>query len=540
MREDIVIGPPGTGKTTYGVRQIGRAVTAFGEAAVLVASFTRAAATEIAERATMLNAATANVGTLHSLCFRALGGDLKIADEKTDDFNDFTTEQGCPQFVLRGKYTPDAGDLAQGEGLTNDGQGLLLRMGVLRAKLVPPREWPEDVMAFASMWDDWKREGGLTDYTDLIERALYDLDYPPGGATVGFFDEVQDFKPLEMAVLRKWSRHMDHIVLIGDADQTLYEWSGASPRVFLDARDKAASVNVLAQSYRVPRAVHTVAQAMIRRVDDRIDADYRPRDVDGMVRQTSATARNPERLVPFLEKDIADGRSVMILASCSYLLAPTIALLRREGYPFANRWREMRGDWNPLAMRKGSLRAADRLLAFVRPRLDLFGDAARAWTVADAAAFVEPLSSAVLLRGVKRELERRAGIEGAASVEVGEVFDLVSLRPAATGDVDWYLSHLLPERRRQYEYAAAVLRRRGVAGLAADPPPPITVGTIHSVKGAEADCVYLFPDLSLQGGEKYAKQVGRDEVHRMFYVGMTRARERLVCASASSAGAVRW
>jgi superfamily I DNA/RNA helicase len=57
------------------------------------------------------------------------------------------------------------------------------------------------------------------------------------------------------------------------------------------------------------------------------------------------------------------------------------------------------------------------------------------------------------------------------------------------------------------------------------------VGTIHSVKGGEADVVYLFPDLSQAGAAQYASMgTARDAVIRQFYVGATRAREKLyVC-----------
>ena len=57
------------------------------------------------------------------------------------------------------------------------------------------------------------------------------------------------------------------------------------------------------------------------------------------------------------------------------------------------------------------------------------------------------------------------------------------------------------------------------------------VGTIHSVKGGQADCVYLFPDLSQAGDAQYARfGHSRDSVIRLFYVGATRAREVLyVC-----------
>ena len=57
----------------------------------------------------------------------------------------------------------------------------------------------------------------------------------------------------------------------------------------------------------------------------------------------------------------------------------------------------------------------------------------------------------------------------------------------------------------------------------------VVVGTIHSVKGGEADDVIIFPDISLAGQrEVEASSDGRDAAIRQFYVGMTRARERLI------------
>jgi superfamily I DNA/RNA helicase len=65
------------------------------------------------------------------------------------------------------------------------------------------------------------------------------------------------------------------------------------------------------------------------------------------------------------------------------------------------------------------------------------------------------------------------------------------------------------------------------------------VGTVHSVKGGQADVVYLFPDLSRAGDSHY--QVSgplRDSVLRVFYVGATRARETLYICQRENAMAV--
>ena len=69
--------------------------------------------------------------------------------------------------------------------------------------------------------------------------------------------------------------------------------------------------------------------------------------------------------------------------------------------------------------------------------------------------------------------------------------------------------------------------------------PEIIVGTIHSVKGGEADVVYLLPDLSV-AAVRQAEEGDEDSITRTFYVGMTRAKERLVLCGQSQKYGVEW
>ena len=68
------------------------------------------------------------------------------------------------------------------------------------------------------------------------------------------------------------------------------------------------------------------------------------------------------------------------------------------------------------------------------------------------------------------------------------------------------------------------------------PRPKIIVGTIHSVKGGEADVVYLLPDLSWATRRDIEDNGldASDAVVRMAYVGMTRARQKLVLCDPGS------
>ena len=108
-----------------------------------------------------------------------------------------------------------------------------------------------------------------------------------------------------------------------------------------------------------------------------------------------------------------------------------------------------------------------------------------------------------------------------------------ALEAGLTGDLPWFESHLLKARVLGMKFPLNVVRHSGVDGLT--DPPQITTGTIHSVKGGEADVCYVFPDLSKSGMQEWlGNATQRAAVYRLFYVAQTRARESLIlCAPAS-------
>ena len=75
--------------------------------------------------------------------------------------------------------------------------------------------------------------------------------------------------------------------------------------------------------------------------------------------------------------------------------------------------------------------------------------------------------------------------------------------------------------RLKSTYIRAVLRR----GQKITHDPRIKLSTIHGAKGGEADNVMLLTDLSKKTDESY--WLNKDEERRVFYVGMTRAKQSL-------------
>ena len=79
-----IFGPPGTGKTTSLTRQIRHAVERYGPDSILVTSFSRAAAAELAGRD--LPISSDRIGTLHSHCYHALDAP-EIAESNVGEWN---------------------------------------------------------------------------------------------------------------------------------------------------------------------------------------------------------------------------------------------------------------------------------------------------------------------------------------------------------------------------------------------------------------------------------------------------------------------
>ncbi len=94
-KEHQVFGSPGTGKTTYLSRQIALAAQKYGSDNVMVASFTKAAAVELAGRDLPLK--PDHVATLHAHAYRAIGKP-KILEKDKDLIKQWNVKH--PQFQI--------------------------------------------------------------------------------------------------------------------------------------------------------------------------------------------------------------------------------------------------------------------------------------------------------------------------------------------------------------------------------------------------------------------------------------------------------
>jgi superfamily I DNA/RNA helicase len=526
-----IFGAPGCGKTTNITRQIKRAVEKHGADAVLVTSYSRGAASELAGRD--LPIAPDRIGTLHSHCYHALGRPV-IAESCVDEWNRDNPHLAITPAKKQVRLDREGAGAEDDTELAKNGDEILRELSRMRGLMIPQNRWPIVLSQFKEKWTEYKQALGLLDFTDLIETCYRDVYAAPKHPAVIFADEAQDLNRMQLTLIRKWGECANYFILAGDDDQTIFSFTGASPDAILDPDIPEDHKIILKQSHRVPRAVHQLANDLIRRVTRRQEKVYLPRPEDGTVQRLSrGTYKSPEYFIlKSAMEHLEQGKKVMFLASCSYMLHPLVAILRKNGIPFHNPYRKTNGFWNPLRIgKKGS--SANRILSLLVAHPE-FGDGHRAWTMSDLALWGEWLDSKGILKSGAKEIIQTRDRSHPVSMEllpsILETGALESLMAARDGDnralLDWWRTRVTADVRKRVQFPAEIAARRGPQALL--DTPKVVVGTIHSVKGGQADVVYLFPDLSQAGDAQYNRGgAARDSVIRVFYVGLTRARETL-------------
>lgn len=541
----IVWGPPGTGKTRFLSRQANKIVNSLDwrerdVSPVAICSLTKAAATEIASR--HLSIPEWQVGTLHSLAYRQMP--LKpVAEVEIADWN----EKHGDMPVKIDKVDHDDLGIDPSSANLEYGTKLYQEYSLLRAKVVPRKAWGVTVSRFASLWEKWKQDQDLFDFTDMVDVDTEGIPpAAPGAPKVILVDEAQDTSALEWRLIRKWAERAGGLIVAGDPWQCLYRWRGADASIFFDESIPEDRKKILAQSYRVPQKVKDLSMQWVRQnLRGFREIDYRPRSGDlGAVNVSEVKYKYVDRLLKSILGCLEYGESTMICATCGYMLADIVSLLRREGIPFSNPWRKKRGDWNPLQASRGTP-TWQKLLYFTR-----LARGGKPFTYKEANDMLSLLKVRGVLRsGAKQFYKEFSGLRPNTEVRKGELEAAFAeeawhtLEPILSSDspkrteglLVWLGDRCLGLQQKKLHYLGGVMQRFGEDGFL--DAPKVYVGTIHSFKGAEADNVILFPDLSSSGARQYNSSDPEEvnDVVRAFYVGLTRARKSVtICSPVST------
>lgn len=494
--EERVYGPPGTGKTTWIADQATKEIEKYGPDLVSICSLTKAAIHEAKDRGIPID--EENLTTLHARCKRSIGAPAPAELYMSDfakEYPLYAMGNGLPKYMREDRA----------EAIIRSGATAYDMVQYNRQRMIPIKDWRPDLVKWHEVWKQWCMESGHMDYSMWLEECLTNTKLPH--QKVVFVDEAQDHTPLQLAVIRAWPT--ERLVLVGDDDQSLYEWSGSIPDAFLDPSIQVEKEMVLSRSYRVPRVIHRLAMEIISRVTYRKEKLYNPRDIEGIVDRSSFQI-SESRMWPM--EEIEDGREHMIISPCAYQLEGIISQLKIQGIPFHNPYRRSNATWNPLYT---DIAIAAR--SYLTDR----------WIGASIARWAQIMKSEVFTNSAslftmcaQREKEEISYDELRPFLAERYAEALLSRKPEA-------LIKLKRNVQGSWEYYEKVFKGHLVI-------PKITIGTIHSVKGGECEVVHVFPDLSRSGYEELHNDP--DKLHRLFYTAVTRAKDSIVIHKPGNSG----
>jgi len=494
-----ILAGAGSGKTTTITRRIAYQVSAgaFRPSQILAVTFTDKAAGVMKSRLASLGVEGVAARTFHSaalaqLHYFAPGRVGRILPTKALLLRQIANTLPPPF-----KFRP-AGDLAtEIEWAKAQRVGPEHYLGALGAHSPPI---PADLMAWVyHEYERRKAERGEIDFEDLLELAvrLFEGDAQARATFRDRYraftvDEYQDVNLLQQSLLEQWLGDRDDICVVGDDYQSIYAFTGASPRWLLGVEERFphATVVRLERNYRSSPEVLELANRLVPRLGgaDKVLRPTRPSGPAPVARSFATEEAEDAWITVEAERLHAAGtpyEEIAVLARTNARLADFEEVFHEAGMAFQG---------SSLLARD----AARRLLKLL-DRDSSTSVAVRVRTLAEEAGMHRTLPDKL----GEREMTRQSDL--ARLVRLAAEFD----------DGERTCSDFASDLRRRFD--AGGQGARGVHLL-----------TYHRAKGLEFDAVFLprLDDKELPS--KLARTPEEQgEERRLLYVGLTRARHSL-------------
>ncbi|WP_327374287.1 ATP-dependent DNA helicase UvrD2 [Streptomyces sp. NBC_01216] len=520
-----VLAGAGTGKTRAITHRIAYGVRAgiLQPASVLAVTFTNRAAGEMRGRLRELGAGGVQARTFHSAALRQLqyfwpkvvGGELpRLLERKI---------QLVAEAAARCRVRLDRNELRD---VTSEIEWAKVTQtvpadypaAVAKSVRDAPRD-PAEIGQIYAMYEQLKRDRSVIDFEDVLLLAVgilqdrHDIADQIRGQYQHFVvDEYQDVSPLQQRLLDLWLGDRDSLCVVGDASQTIYSFTGATPDHLLNFRTRHPNATVvkLVRDYRsTPQVVHLanglLSQARGRAAEHRLELvsqrDPGPDPAYTEYADEPAEAEGTARRIRDLIASGVPAGEIAVLYRVNAQSEVYEQALADAGVPYqlrgAERFFERQEVREAGVALRGAARAggndsllddAEDLPAQVRAVLSTKG-----WTT-------EPPAGSGAVRDRWESL--------AALVRLAE--DFARAKPGAT------LSDLVAE----LDERAAAQHAPTVQG--------VTLASLHAAKGLEWDAVFLVGLTEGMMPITYAKTDEQvEEERRLLYVGVTRARFHL-------------
>lgn len=476
-----ILGPPGTGKTNrlmqYLEKELEQGTL---PSKISFLTFTRAARVEALQRTGKTEKDFPYLKTIHAICYRqlAIGKDQIVRPENLRVFGrqigaKLTGNNLDPwiEEFERGIDAPTRDDLLIQANHCGRHRKIMLRealQGVSTEIDFKYATW------FTKAYRSWKDHNGMLDYTDLLTKYI---EYgKPLDIDVLFVDEAQDLSSLQWEAVFKLGANAQKWFIAGDDDQAIFHWAGADSDMFQDL--VTDQVEVLGQSFRVSKAVHFAASKISSRISKRLTKDYAPTQSEGQVTNAG-----------YLGSVDLDEKTFILFRN-HYRGAEISQVLKNESIPFIGRGSPL---LNP------------------DTRMTLL-----AWHQFLKKGYAESSVARCMIRHTSEEYLTGHAMSHAKEKPVVTVADVFTRAP------EWHKWYTILQDLPGKDLLGSYIRKYGFLRVA---KPKVELLSVHQSKGREAHTVIIDPEMSRA---TWLSMMSRpDDEHRVWYVAVTRAKERV-------------
>ncbi len=273
----LIVAGPGSGKTRVITHRIAHLVRERRVAPwrILAVTFTNKAAREMRERAAVLlgeDAAALHLGTFHSMCARW----LRVDGAAIGVDRDFVIYDDADQMALMKRVIEDL----HLDPRRFSPRSVLGAVSTAKNEMLTPADveqkargyWDEVIARAYRKYQEGLRAASALDFDDLLVEAvrLFEESDEVREKYAGRYlhvlvDEFQDTNPAQYRLARQLSSVHGNICVVGDPDQGIYSWRSADVRniQYFEADFPGRAVYLLEQNYRSTAPILAAAAAVI-------------------------------------------------------------------------------------------------------------------------------------------------------------------------------------------------------------------------------------------------------------------------------------
>ncbi|MFS0574534.1 ATP-dependent helicase [Sporosarcina sp. 179-K 3D1 HS] len=586
----LLLACPGSGKTTTMIMRIGYLIEEKGvdPARIKAVTFSRAAAKEMAERFVRFfpDSPPVDFSTIHSLAFTIARSYLSKQGIGFELIEGSGKGRGTVNktILLKQLYKEAMDDEASEDELSS----LSTFISALKNRMVPMEKWTAVEAPFklagqiALKYERYKSQNNLQrllDFDDLLligEEALRVdermADQFRSRYDYILTDESQDTSLVQHKIVEHLVAHHGNLCVVADDDQSIYTWRGADPSYLLDFKKTYPDASVLRmeQNYRSSKEIVENASEFIKRNTQRYPKEMRT-DNEGKGPIHIQRMDDAKRQLDYITYELLNEKQlgeVAILFRNNASSTLYVNELTRRGIPFymkdaddkfCSHWilkdvlNFMRLSFNTqrkdifakIIMKMNLFISRNQVSRFLSAETpgDVFDGLIQSVELKtdqvvklkeyqEVYAKIPDMRPAQVIRMIRYELEYEEALRSRAE-KYG--FRLDGLQ----GILDT-LEEIAASVKTMVEFAHRLQElEQAVQQAKYDPPKnAVTLSTFHSAKGLEFRRVFMI-DL-IQGiiptEEDEKNPLMLEEARRLFYVGMTRAKERLELLSYQKSG----